>query len=146
MKSKYQISEVVKELELKNILKALLFNNGVIEIIWDTSISEIEVLHLAKMQEAVCKLGNGNKMPIYFTAHDFLQLSKEGGKFAASKEGVRYTMACAVLIDNLSKKLIFNFFQKFNKPIVPTKAFSDKKDAFSWLEEQKHHLIISKEK
>jgi len=120
-----------------DFLDAILYENGVIEIVWNTSIEAIEVIHLTQMRQAICELGNGNKMPIFFTAHDFLQLSKDGAAYAASEQGVSYTLANAVLIDSLAKKIIFNFFLKFNKPLAPTKGFRTREDAFEWLEKMK---------
>jgi len=120
-----------------DFLDAILYEIGIIEIVWNTSIEVIEVIHLTQMRQAICDLGNGKKMPIFFTAHDFLQLSKEGAKYATSAEGVTYTLANAVLIDSLAKKIIFNFFLKFNKPLAPTKGFSTREDAFEWLEGMK---------
>ncbi|MBL7884458.1 MAG: hypothetical protein JNL69_10350 [Bacteroidia bacterium] len=117
-----------------HFLDALLYENGIIEIVWNTSIEIIEVEHLTQMQQAICDLGNGKKIPVFFTAHDFLQLSKEGAAYAASEQGVAYTLANAVLIDSLAKKLLFNFFLNFNKPIAPTKGFSSREEAFNWLE------------
>jgi hypothetical protein len=123
-----------------HFLDALLYENGIIEIVWNTNIEIIEVEHLTQMRQAICDLGNGKKMPVFFTAHDFLQLSKEGAKYAASEEGVTYTLANAVLIDSLAKKLVFNFFLKFNEPIAPTKGFTNREDAFDWLEGMKNTL------
>jgi hypothetical protein len=63
----------------------------------------------------------------------FLHLSKDGAKYATSVEGTKYSLAIAVISDNLAKKILVNFFLSINKPIVPTKGFSNQKDAFVWL-------------
>ncbi|MBP7808447.1 MAG: hypothetical protein KA163_04085 [Bacteroidia bacterium] len=125
--------KIVKEIVDEGYLTASLYSNGTIEIIWEPSLQIIDIVHLSKMQEAVCDLGDGKKMPLLFIPHDFLTVSKEGAKYAASEEGVKYTLAIAVLIDNLAKKILMNFFLSINKPIVPTKGFSNKKDACAWL-------------
>lgn len=129
--------EIIKEKIAEGYLKAILYDNGIIEIIWDPSIELIEVDHLSKMQQTVAELGGGKKMPLLFTPHDFLHLSKEGGKYATSEEGTRYSLAIAVVVDNLAKKLLMNFFLSINKPKVPTKGCSTKSDAFIWLESMK---------
>ena len=125
---------IVKESHIENFLKAILYNNGIIEIIWDTSIPEIEVIHLKKMQDVVFELGEGKKMPLYFTVHEFLGISSDARKYATSEVGVKYTLATTVLVDNLAKNLLFNFFMKVNKPRVPTKSFTNRNDSFIWLE------------
>lgn len=126
--------QVVKEIAKGDHLKAMLYNSGVIEIVWNTNIETIEVIHLAAMQNAVCELGGGKKTPLFFTIHDFLQISADARKYATSAEGVKYSLVIAVLVDSLAKKLLFNFFETINKPIVPTKGFTNKEDAFVWLE------------
>lgn len=127
---------IVNKIVAEGYLIATLYTNGVIEIVWDSSLEMIDVIHLTKMQEAVRELGAGKKMPLLFIPHDFLNVNKEGGKYAASDEGVKYTLAIAVLIDNLAKKLLLNFFSTINKPKVPTKGFSTKEEAFTWLLKQ----------
>lgn len=133
--------KIVKELVDEGHLTASLYNNGIIEINWEPSLQIIDVIHLTKMQEVVCELGNGKKMPLLFMPHDFLHLSKEGAKYATSTEGTKYSLAIAVLSDNLAKKILMNFFLSINKPIVPTKGFSNQKDAFTWLSKFKKGTI-----
>lgn len=128
-------NSIVKEVIIENYLKAILYDNGIIEIIWDTSIEIIEVIHLVEMQKAVCELGNGKKMPLHFTVPEFLQIGDAARKYATSNEGVTYSLAITVLIDNLAKKILFNFFMNVNKPKIPTKSFTNREDAFLWLEQ-----------
>lgn len=124
----------MKEHIVKDTLVAKLHPNGIIEITWDESIMEISVDDLKKMQEAVCVLGEGKKCPLYFNTHQFIGISKDAQKYAKTKEGTKYTLATAILVDSLSIKLLYNFFMTMGKPIVPTKGFTSKKDCFNWLE------------
>jgi hypothetical protein len=124
---------VVKEFHKEEMFRCVLYHNGIIEIIWDANLEMIEVHHLVHAQNSIGNLGEGNKMPIYMTFHEFLSVSNEGKEFASSSEGVKFTRANALLIDSLPKKILFNFFVKFNKPIAPTKGFTTKEDAFNWL-------------
>lgn len=129
---------IIKETSVANILQAQLYSNGIVEITWDKKVEVVEVMHLQKMQEAVKELGEGKKMLLFFTTPDFIQVSDAGRKFAASKEGTVYSLAIAVQVDNSAKKFLFNFFVNFSKPIVPTKSFSTKQEAFKWLEKTKN--------
>jgi hypothetical protein len=124
---------IANEITVENILRSILYENGIIEIIWDVNLEMIEVHHLVHAQNSIGNLGEGNKMPIYMTIHEFLSVSNEGREFASSPEGVKFTLANALLIDSLPKKILFNFFVKFNKPIAPTKGFTTKEEAFNWL-------------
>jgi hypothetical protein len=72
-------------------------------------------------------------MPLFFAAHEFLAISHEGRLFSASIEGLTYSCANAVLIDSLPKKILFNFFMKFNRPVALTRGFTTREEAFSWL-------------
>jgi hypothetical protein len=124
---------IVNEFHVENILRSILYENGIIEIVWDQNLELIEVHHLVQAQNSIGNLGEGNKMPIYMTFHEFLTVSNEGKEFASSPEGVKFTLASALLIDSLPKKILFNFFVKFNKPVAPTKGFTTREEAFSWL-------------
>ena len=106
MQAKQKSISVVKEKFVENYFNAILYNNGIIEITWDTAITQIEVDHLAKVQEIVAELGGGKKMPLYFSIHEFLGISKEARQYATSREGVTYTLATTVIVDNLAKKII----------------------------------------
>lgn len=126
---------LIKRTDVPGFLTAELYNNGIIEITWDSSIENIEVKHLKEMQRIVSLLGKEKKMPLLFKPHDFLHLTNDAGKYATSAEGTKYSLAIAVMIDNVAKKLLMNFFVKMNKPIVPTKSFSNKEEAIIWLKD-----------
>ena len=126
--------KIVKEIVEQGYLRAVLHSTGVIQIFWDSSLEVIDVRHLSKMQQIVGELGGDKKMPLLFMPHDFLHLSKEGGKYATTEEGTRFSAAIAVLVDNLAKRILLNFFLSFNKPKVLTKGFTNKEEAFEWLE------------
>ena len=125
--------KIINTIHSKGFVEASLRSDSIIEVKWDPELEIVEPLHLAGMQKVVAELGGGKKMPLLFFPHGFLNVSKEGAQYATSDEGVRYTLAIAVIIDNLAKKLLMNFFLNFNKPKVPTKGFSNKKDALKWL-------------
>ena len=128
-----------KELTVEYYFTAVRYNTGFIEILWDTSITEITVDHLKKSQIIVKELSGGKKMPLYFSTHDFLGISKEARKYATSPEGVVYTKATAVLVNNMAIKILMSFFMSMNKPIVPTKGFVTKEECFVWLEKIAAH-------
>ena len=124
---------VIKEVLVENSFKAIYYNNGVIEIIWDSLLETVEVIHLNQIREVLNNLGGGQKMPLFFSFHAFLTISPDARKDAATYEGGRYTLANALLIDNLAKKILFNFFLKINKPKIPTKGFLTREEAIDWL-------------
>jgi hypothetical protein len=65
---------------------------------------------------------------------EFNSSSDNARKFYAENEYVKkYRIADAFVLKSLSVRLIINFFIKFNKPFIPTKAFSDIDKAKAWL-------------
>ena len=127
---------IQSQLVVEGILHAYLYDGEVIEIIWNHEIKCIEVEHLSAMQIAVGKLGGGKKMPLYFTAHEFLDVSVDAQAYATSEEGTRYSLAIAVLLDSLAIKIDYNAFIKRNQPVVPTIGFTKSSEAIDWLKSQ----------
>lgn len=130
-----KILKTARQKVFPGILSVCLHNDGIIEVIWDNQLEEIKVSHLQKLRDTIEELGEGNKMPVYISTCDFLKISEEAKKYASSPEGERYTLANAVLVDNLAKKIVFNFFININKPKVPIKAFHTKESALKWLKQ-----------
>lgn len=64
-------------------------------------------------------------------------ISTEARAFAASPEIRTYISAFALLADELSMKIVGNFFINFHKPEQPTKIFTDENAAREWLLQQK---------
>jgi hypothetical protein len=61
------------------------------------------------------------------------QFTSDSREFSASKEGLRFSLAEALVVKNLAQKLIVNFYLKFNNPSVPSKAFNTEDEAIKWL-------------
>jgi hypothetical protein len=51
----------------------------------------------------------------------------------ATEEGAPYSMADAIIADNLGFKLIANFYIRVKKPLRPTRLFISEPDAINWL-------------
>lgn len=127
--------EIIEVISSETLLgcEVLLLSNGIIEVHWNSKHAEITVSQMSEVVEAVKKMGQGKKMPIYTSTYDFMNISPEGKKYAASAEANAFTIANAVLIDNMAKRLVFNFFVSVYKPAVPTRGFPSKEDAMRWL-------------
>lgn len=124
---------IIDTFHLKDVFKADLYDNSIIEVNWNPDLIEIEKQHLVSLTNAVKALGKGKKMRLYITTFDFLAINSEGRKYSSTAKAELYTLANAVLIDSLAKKILFNFYLKFDKPNVPTKAFQLRSEAFEWL-------------
>jgi len=70
---------------------------------------------------------------VLMVADSTTQFTNDARDFSASKEGLRFSMAEALVVKNLAQKLVVNFYLKFNKPSVPSKAFNSEEEAIKWL-------------
>lgn len=70
---------------------------------------------------------------VLMVADSTTQFTNDARDFSASKEGLRFSMAEALVVKNLAQKLVVNFYLKFNKPSVPSRAFNTEEEAIKWL-------------
>jgi hypothetical protein len=125
--------KIIKEKTVENYFHAILYDNDVIDLTWDTSVTCVEIDHLMRARDVFFEFGNGKKMPIYFSTHDFLQTSDAARKLAVTEEYGKYSLTNAVLINSMAMRIIFNFFNRFYKPTVLTVGFPTKESALEWL-------------
>ena len=53
--------------------------------------------------------------------------------YFASTEGTRQLIAAALIANSYLSRIIGNFFLTFNKPLIPTRLFTDREEARQWL-------------
>lgn len=94
---------------------------------------EIELHDVQEIIKAIGKLSHGKKFPVFIDAGSFININQEAFTFSASEAGNIYTLADAIAIKNLGQKLLANFYLKNDHPVVPTKIFTEKKEALAWL-------------
>lgn len=85
---------------------------------------------------AMGKITKGKKLPVLIDAGDFCSINNESRVYAASKAANIFTVADAIAVYDSGQQLIANFYLNNNKPTVPTKIFSNKKEAIDWLKAQ----------
>lgn len=61
--------------------------------------------------------------------------TKDARHLFASKEGCVGVIAAAIIINSSLSTMIGNFFLSVNKPIVPSKLFTNEEDAKKWLKQ-----------
>lgn len=125
--------KIINTISIKDVFSAELYDNSIIEVKWNPELKEIEKYHLIELTNAIKTLGEGKRMRVYITTFDFMNSNEESRAYSTTEAGERYTLANAVLIDSLAKKILFNFYLKFNKPNRPTRAFTLRSQAFEWL-------------
>lgn len=110
-----------------------LLDSGIIEINWSHDINEITAELLKELKDIIFEFGQGKRMRVFVSTINFMSINTDARKYAASKTGQEFTLANAVLVDNLGKNILYNFYVKLNKPSTPTRAFRSREEAFQWL-------------
>jgi hypothetical protein len=72
--------------------------------------------------------------PIYCDIRGMKSADKEARNYLA-KEGSSYARAVAVVVDSPMSKIIGNIYLGLNKPITPSRLFTDQKDAVEYLKQ-----------
>jgi hypothetical protein len=72
--------------------------------------------------------------PILCDIRGIKGIDKAARDFLA-KEGSSYTKGVAVVVDTPMTKIISNFYLGLNKPIAPTKMFTEKQEALNYLQQ-----------
>ena len=115
-----------------NGIEIILLKEGILHIHLKEH-SEITLNDAVLAVEEMGKISNGKKLPVFIDAGEFCSVDSEARIFSASEESNIYTLADAIAYSNLGQKLIANFYLNQNNPTVPTKVFSEKKEAIAWL-------------
>lgn len=126
-----------KVIILEGLFKLTLHNDGIVELDWDENLLEIDLQCMIQLRDGVFNLGQGDKLPVYVSTKPFMNMTEEAKLFASSAEGQKYTLASAVLADNLAKRILYNFYMKFYSSATPNKAFKSREEAFVWLKSLK---------
>lgn len=125
---------IPKEVNIEGAFKAIFHEDGgVVELEWDEKLVEVELQTMIQLREAIFIFGEGKKLPVYISTKPFMNITEDAKKFASSQDGRRFTLATAVLVDNLAKRILYNFYLKFYSSPNPNRAFKTKEEAFSWL-------------
>ena len=67
--------------------------------------------------------------------------SKEARDYFATEPASKYITAMAVLTTSSLGKIIVNFYLNINKPAFPTRIFTNKAEAFTWLNQYKANKL-----
>ena len=82
---------------------------------------------------AITELSEGKKVPVIVDIQASKGASKACREYFASDEAAKVQSACVLLVSSPMSRLIGNFFIGLNKTKFPTRLFSDKDSAISWL-------------
>ena len=113
----------------------LFVEDGILHCIY----KEVDMVDLAYAQACVSErlAFTGDKTyPSLFDITRIKQSTKEARDFMAN-EGNDLVSASAILIGSPMLKMTANFYIMVNKPVNPTRMFTDRKSALEWLSQFK---------
>ena len=84
------------------------------------------------------KVSGGTTMPLFVDIRQLLSINRETRRYMASKDALHYLSAGAFLVKSTFNRLAFNAFRMISNPPIPTKGFTDKEKALSWLKYMKN--------
>lgn len=87
-----------------------------------------------KIVEDRVRFQDREDFPIYCDIRGLKSADKEARNYLA-KEGSSYARAVAVVVDSPMSKIIGNIYLGLNKPITPSRLFTDEKDAVEYLKQ-----------
>jgi hypothetical protein len=111
------------------------------EILYATFLNNVAIDLAAAKKILQDRIGfiQGMSFPILVDSTRVKSVNKEARDFLSSEEARTGVKATAILVSGYLSSAIANFFLKVTvkKPIVPTRIFSDKQKAITWLEQYK---------
>ncbi len=114
-----------------------LYWDGENEIVWGELFADITTEELAKenidAQERIRDSMNKEKTRVIIDMTAVFEISKEARDYFANERTASIQRATALLIGSAVSRTIGNFFLGLNKPITPTKLFTDPQEAIKWL-------------
>ncbi|MCD6017715.1 MAG: hypothetical protein K0S53_836 [Bacteroidetes bacterium] len=107
-------------------------------ILVGTYLCEIVDLETAKAGVSDRMENFGHKaFPLLVYTNKVKHISKDAREYLASEAGCQKVKSCAIITNSIVTRVIANFFLHINKPLVPTKLFTDEESATQWLSKKK---------
>ncbi|NMM48257.1 DUF7793 family protein [Marinigracilibium pacificum] len=76
---------------------------------------------------------NNEPYPLLCNLTNVVRMTKECRKHFSGESHAKTYTKCALIVTNPISKLIGNFFLGLNKPLKPTKLFTNREEAIFWL-------------
>ena len=108
-------------------------DNGIMIATWKISCIDLPAAKEASATRQA--LTSGQKYPLLVKMDAVKDSTKEAREFLASENSSEDLVAVALCVDSVLGDFISSFFVTVNKPLIPSKVFSDEKKAKEWLEQ-----------
>ena len=96
----------------------------------------IDLEKAVKINHSIEKLTQKKKLPLLLIGSNGIQPTLEVRKYGSTKRANKYTSALAIVISkrNLAQRILGNFIVNVDKRPMPTKIFTNEKDAKFWID------------
>ena len=126
----------MKELKVETSTQRLYWDSEN-EIVWGELLANQTTVELAKenvdAQERLRDGMNKAKTRVLIDMTSVTEISKEARDYFANERTASIQRATALLIGSPVSRVIGNFFMGLNKPVSPTRLFTDPNKAIQWL-------------
>ncbi len=126
----------MKELKVETSTQKLYWDSDN-DIVWGELFADQVTEELAKenvdAQESVRDAVSKAKTRVLIDMTAVSEISKEARDYFANERTASIQRATALLIESPVSRVIGNFFMGLNKPISPTRLFTDPQKAIKWL-------------
>ena len=95
--------------------------------------TKLDLIAAKKIIEDAVKLADGKVYPAMTDIKNMPSHSKDVRDYFAN-EGSKNAIANAIIISSSLSSILANIFLTLNKPVIPTRIFTDSKKAAKWLE------------
>ena len=114
------------------VAKIWMGEDNIIRIFYFQNV-DITLQDAKEILEISMKLNRGKQYPMLIDARQVKSISPKARKYNSGQEASTVYTVAAVLIGSPVSRMIANFVLKFNKPLMPTKLFTDENQAIVWL-------------
>ncbi|MES2396738.1 MAG: hypothetical protein V4549_12075 [Bacteroidota bacterium] len=121
----------MKKFLLENDEVRIELEDGILLAKWKSSFADLNAAQLAVKHRLECT--NFIPYPMLLNIKPLKKITKPARDFLASEKGCEGIIAGAFLINSNFGKVIGNFFIQINRPLRPSKLFTDEIKAKKWL-------------
>jgi hypothetical protein len=121
------------EIYVNNPYAEIWFEDGIIHTVFKPN----TVITVAVAEQVIndrITVSNGKISPIFIDVRNMVSTENAARAYMASQPAQQFLNAGALLINNQIHQLLTNLWLRIDKPIIPTKSFTDKEKALEWLE------------
>lgn len=127
----------MKESYLENECVELWIENGIIHEIFKPNLKILDIEKAKQIVTDRLKVSDGITRPLFVDLGNMVSVDKASRTYLAEGDAMKFLSATAILVDNPIAKFAANIYIRVDQPDIPTKFFTEKTLALTWLEQYK---------